>query len=74
MSLIEGLETCCLSFKAEFNSRVAVEGSLAVRDKAPDGVRVSQVSVLLFVLGDEVRSVVPTLSLFLPGEVISSHL
>jgi hypothetical protein len=30
--------------------------------------------VLLLVLGDEVRSVVPTLSLFLPGEVISSHL
>lgn len=64
----------CLSFKTKLHTRVAVESSLSIRDETSDSVRISQVSVLLFVLSYEVCSIVTTLRLLFEREIICSHL
>jgi hypothetical protein len=65
LSLGKRFVTSCLSFEAKLNSGVAVEGSLAIGNETSDGVRVTKISVLVFVLSLEVSGIVTSLGLFL---------
>ena len=62
-----------LGLEAKLDARVAIEGSLAIRNVAADRVWITQVPVLFVVLGDVVGTVMATGCLLFEGEIISLH-